>query len=162
MIPPNERLVSVHAGFARGMPPSAAGCAPHCVLASFISLVSAWGAGRKLSHCAARPFPTGPAALGSRGNPVRKENVPRPVEKKRFSFCFWVPASSGRYRSSAQSKKALRLTNFVPAHYRQCLRKVQLCPNCVPINGGPSRPALHRRGRLFPLPVCGSKGVIRV
>ena len=70
-----------------------------------------------------------------------KENAPRPVEKKRFSFGFVAPASIGRYRSSAQLKSRLRLTNLVPAFYCKCLREVQQPPNCAPISGGPrSRP----------------------
>ena len=70
-----------------------------------------------------------------------KENAPRPVEKKRFSFGFVVPASIGRYRSSVQLKRRLRLTNLVPAFYCKCLREVQQPPNCAPISGGPrSRP----------------------
>ena len=85
-----------------------------------------------------------------RGNPgvlfappifFEKENAPRPVEKKRFSFGFVAPASIGRYRSSAQLKIRLRLTNLVPAFYCKCLREVQQPPNCAPISGGPrSRP----------------------
>ena len=73
------------------------------------------------------------AAFGGRMRPpfsLRKKMRRARWKRNVFLFCLGVPASSGRYRSSAQSKSRLRLTNRVPAFYRKCLREVQRCPNC--------------------------------
>ena len=58
-----------------------------CVLASCISLAAPQG--ERLAHSAARPFPTRPASLGSRGGPLLAASASMPAQKTtvfRLSF----------------------------------------------------------------------------
>lgn len=61
-----------------------------CVLTSFISLASPHRA--RLAHSAARPFPTRPASLGSRGDPLLAGSASMPAHTKKTTvsrLSFW-------------------------------------------------------------------------